>query len=233
MSVTALGKIVVVDNDENISSLLSVNLGSEGYEVVVYDSAEGVASSDLSGVRLIMADAMDGVYTGLKLLQDIKSNPTTSHIGFILCSMHDSERLIIEALDAGADDYIIKPFSLRELVARAKAVIRRHARHIGPTSQGTTLKFHTLTLDLMTKRATDGDTVLTLTKTEYSILELLLKNMNNYVSRAEIYKNVWKDALDKSNDRIVDTNISRLRKKLGDLGGYLVNRSGLGYMMKL
>lgn len=233
MSVAALDKIVIVDSDENITSLLSVNLRSEGYEVVIYDNAEAAAASDLAGVRLIMADAMDSVYSGIKLLQDIKNNPLTAHIGFIICSLHDSERLIIEALDAGADDYIIKPFSLRELVARTKAVMRRHARHVGPASQGTTLKFHTLTLDLMTKRATDGDDVLTLTKTEYSILELLLKNMNNYVTRTEIYKSVWKDALDKSNDRIVDTNISRLRKKLGDLGSHLVNRSGLGYMMKL
>ncbi len=233
MSVTALGKIVVVDDDPNITSLLTVNLGSEGYEVIVYPKADGVATSDLAGVRLILADSMDNVYTGLNLLHDIKGNPLTSHIGFILCSMHDSERLIIEALDAGADDFIIKPFSLRELVARTKAVMRRHARHVTPTSQGTTITFHSLTLDLLTKRATDGDTVLSLTKTEYSILEHLLKNMNNYVSRAEIYKSVWKDAVDKSNDRIVDTNISRLRKKLGDLGSNLVNRSGLGYMMKL
>ena len=85
----------------------------------------------------------------------------------------------------------------------------------------------------MTRRVTDGDKVLTLTKTEYAILELLLKQVNNYVTRAEIYKNVWKDDIEKSNDRIVDTNISRLRRKLGDLGGNLINRSGLGYMMKL
>lgn len=233
MSVTALGKIVVVDNDENITSLLGVNLGSEGYEVIICPEAKGVAKSDLSGVRLIMADAMDSDYSGIMLLNDIKSNPVTAHIGFILCSMHDSERLIIEALDAGADDYIVKPFSLRELVARAKAVIRRHARFIdaAPTT-GTTIDFHSLHLDLMTRSVTDNGQVLTLTKTEYSILELLLKQVGTYVSRAEIYKTVWKDDLAKSNDRIVDTNISRLRKKLGPLAVHLINRSGLGYMMK-
>ena len=232
MPATTLGKIIVVDDDENISSLLSVNLGSEGYDVAVYDNAEDVIGSDLSGVRLIVADAMDCGFTGISLLNELKSNPLTVHIGFIICSMHDSERLIIEALDAGADDYIVKPFSLRELVARAKAVIRRHARSSAAT-QGTTIEFHTLRLDLMTRRVIDGDNVLTLTKTEYAILEMLLKQVNNYVSRAEIYKNVWKDDLEKSNDRIVDTNISRLRKKLGDLGGHLINRSGLGYMMRL
>ncbi len=232
MSVTALGKIAIVDNDENITSLLSMNLSSEGYDVTIYNDAASAAGADLSGVRLIIADAMDCEYTGMRLLGEIKSNPMTANIGFIICSMHDSERLIIESLDAGADDYIVKPFSLRELVARSKAVIRRHARFVGEAKQGTTIEFHSLKLDLLTKRVTDNDTVLTLTKTEYAILEMLLKNVNNYVTRAEIYKNVWKDDLEKSNDRIVDTNISRLRKKLGDLGGHLINRSGLGYMMK-
>lgn len=233
MSITALGKILVVDNDENISSLLSVNLGSEGFDVIVYSDPEEVNISDLGGVRLIVSDAMDREYSGIKLLQTLKSNPLTAHIGFIICSACDSERLIIEALDAGADDYIVKPFSLRELVARAKAVIRRHARALGAAvTQGTVIEFHSLSLDLMTRRVTDGGNVLTLTKTEYAILELLLKQVGNYVSRAVIYKNVWKDDIEKSNDRIVDTNISRLRKKLGDLGSHLINRSGLGYMMK-
>lgn len=233
MSITALGKILVVDSDENISSLLSVNLGSEGFDVIVCADPREVDLSDLGGVRLIVADAMDCEYSGIKLLQTVKGNPMTVHIGFIICSMCDSERIIIEALDAGADDYIVKPFSLRELVARAKAVIRRHARALGaPVSQGTVIEFHSLTLDLMTGRVTDGGDVLTLTKTEYAILELLLKQVGNYVSRAVIYKNVWKDDIEKSNDRIVDTNISRLRKKLGDLGSHLINRSGLGYMMK-
>lgn len=232
MSVTALGKILIVDRDDNISSLLSVNLRSEGYDVSIHKDASGVKDADLGAVRLIVADAMDETYSGISLLNDIKSNPMTSHIGYIICTMLDSERTIIEALDAGADDYIVKPFSLRELVARAKAVIRRHSGHIAK-AQGTNIQFHSLNVDLLTGRVTDGDTVLTLTKTEYAILELLLKNMNNYVSRVEIYKKVWKDDLEKSNDRIVDTNISRLRKKLGELSGHLINRSGLGYMMKL
>lgn len=232
MSVTALGKILIVDKDDNISTLLSVNLRSEGYDVAIYSDPKEALESDMSAVRLIIADVMDEEFNGLRLLGEIKNNPLTSHIGFIICSLNDSERLVIEALDGGADDYIVKPFSLRELVARAKAVTRRHAR-INAPAQGTTLKFHNLTLDMLTGLVTAGDTVLTLTKTEHAILELLLKNVNNYVSRAEIYKTVWKDDIEKANDRIVDTNISRLRKKLGDLAAHLINRSGLGYMMKL
>lgn len=232
MSVTALGKIIIADSDENISSLLSVNLRSEGYEVDVINDALNVKDKDLSGIKLIIGDVMGDEYAGISLLRDIKNNPMTAHVGFIICSIVDRERAIIGALDAGADDYIVKPFSLRELIARANAVIRRHARYSMP-ARGTSIKFHSLTLDLLTGRVTDGDTVLKLTKTEYVILELLLKNVNNYVSRAEIYRHVWKDDIEKNNDRIVDTNISRLRKKIGDLASHLVNRSGLGYMMKL
>lgn len=230
MSVTALGKIVIVDNDENISSLLSVNLRSEGYDIVVYADADDVAANDLNGVNLVIADRMDAPYSGMSLLRDMKANPMTSHIGFILYSSNDSERLIIEALDAGADDYIVKPFSLREFVARSKAVIRRHSHNNAPA---TVLRFHSLTVDLMTGRVADGDNVLTMTKTEYEILQLLLRNVNNYVSRTEIYRRVWKENISRANERIVDTNISRLRKKLGELGPHLINRTGIGYMMRL
>lgn len=233
-------KIVIVDNDENITSLLSVNLRSEGYEVVVRADAGDVMPGDLAEASLVIADGMDSAYSGLEFLQDLKANPKTSQIGFILYSVNDSERIVIEALDAGADDYIVKPFSLRELVARTKAVIRRHSRtQINPSVTAETdaapevLRFHSLTLDPRTGRVTDGDNVLTMTKTEYLILQLLVKNVNNYVSRSEIYSQVWNNNSEKSNERIVDTNISRLRKKLGELSACLINRPGLGYMMKL
>lgn len=229
---TTLGKIIIVESNEAISSLLRINLGCEGYEVTVHDSASSVADADLGGVKLIIADAMADSYSGIHLLADIKGSPMTAHVGFIVCSVNDSERLIIEALDAGADDYVIKPFSLRELVARVKSVIRRYSRH-AVQAPGNVLRFHSLSVDLVSRRVSDGDTVLTLTKTEYAILELLLKNVNNYVTRIQIYKSVWSGDIEKANDRIVDTNISRLRKKLGRLGSHLVNRSGMGYMMQM
>lgn len=231
MPVTALGKLAVVDRDQNIASLLSINLRSEGYDVLVFHDAESLKADDFTGVRLVVADGMEEGLGGLTLLKELKTNPLTRHIGYIVCSSVDSERTVIASLDAGADDYIVKPFSLRELVARVKAVIRRHARQ-NSSEPASVLRFRTLEVDLLTNRVSDGEQVLSLSKTEYAILELLLRNVDNYVSRAEIYRNVWKDDLTKSNERIVDTNISRLRKKLGPLGDYLINRTGLGYMMK-
>lgn len=231
MSVTALGKIVIVDNDQSIASLLNLNLRSEGYETLVYHDARNLSAGEFAGVRLVIADGMDDELSGLLLLKALKANPLTRNIGFIVCSSVDSERTIIASLDAGADDYIVKPFSLRELVARVKAVIRRHVRQ-NVSEPASVLRFHSLEVDLLTCKVNDGGNVLSLTRTEYAILELLLRNVNNYVSRAEIYKNVWKDDLTKTNERIVDTNISRLRKKLGELSQFLINRTGLGYMLK-
>lgn len=234
MLAASLGKIIIVDEDDNISKLLQINLTSEGYEIVIYDDAERASMADLSDVSLVIADAMTAPYSGLDLLDKVRSSPLNSHVGFIICSSLDSERYIIEALDSGADDYIIKPFSLREMVARIKSVLRRHGRAVSAVkSEGNTLTYKTLTNDLMTRRVCDGDTVLTLTKTEYAILTLLMRNINNYVTRLEIYNSVWKASPAKSNSRIVDTNISRLRKKLGELSDGLINSSGLGDMLKL
>lgn len=226
---TALGKILIVDDDENIADLLSVNLRSEGYQVDTISQASDVLHLDLSDTNLIIADAMKQNFTGMQLLENLKENPVTSHLGFIATSSDDSERRVIEALDKGADDYVVKPFSLRELIARIRSVLRRHAvqARVSPSNR---LCFQTLVVDLTTRIVTDDGMQLPLSRTEYLILVLLLKNIGVPTSRREIFNNVWKDSPEMSNDRIVDTNISRLRKKLGDVGSYIQNRSGLGYM---
>ena len=226
---TALGKILIVDDDENIADLLSVNLRSEGYQVDTISQASDVLHLDLSDTNLVIADAMKQNFNGMQLLENLKENPATSHLGFIATSSDDSERCVIEALDKGADDYVVKPFSLRELIARSRSVLRRHAVQ-ARVSSSNRLCFQTLVVDLTTRIVTDDGMQLPLSRTEYLILVLLLKNIGVPTSRREIFNNVWKDSPEMSNDRIVDTNISRLRKKLGDVGSYIQNRSGLGYM---
>ncbi len=150
-------------------------------------------------------------------------------MGYIITTSDDSERRVIEALDNGADDYVVKPFSLRELMARIRSVLRRHSvrARVAPSTK---LCFQSLSVDTSTRTVSDDGMQLQLTRTEYLILVLLLKNIGVPTSRKEIFNNVWKDSPEMSNDRIVDTNISRLRKKLGDVGSYIQNRSGLGYM---
>lgn len=225
----SLGHILIVDNDPNITELLSVNLRSEGYSVSLADVAANVDRDNQGETRLVIVDSMHEEYSGMDLIYDFKDDPQTEHIGIILCSTFKSERMIIDALDAGADDYIVKPFSLRELVARVKSVMRRHAAR--PAKGGNIISFKELTVDQTTQSVKIGGVPVTLSKIEYAILLLLLKNIDNYVPRIEIHRKVWNDDSAGANERIVDTNISRLRKKLGEVGNHIVNRSGHGYMI--
>lgn len=223
----ALGHILIVDDDNDICELLQVNLRSEGYVVSVEHTAENVDLSSLDRTLLVIVDAMKQPYSGMDLIYDLKDDPRTEHISVILYSSIRSERMVIDALDAGADDYVVKPFSLRELLARIKSVLRRRSRRSGAN----VLSFHGLTVDPVTQTVKLEGTPIQLTKTEYAILTMLLKNVDSFVSRVEIHRSVWSDDTAGANERIVDTNISRLRKKLGDLAPHLKSRTGHGYML--
>lgn len=229
ISTPSLGHILIVDDDTNITELLSINLKSEGYSVAVENTATNVDRGEQGETRLVIVDAMKQEYSGLDLVYDFRDDPRTEQIGIILYSTFKSERMVIDALDAGADDYIVKPFSLREMLARIKAVLRRHNSSGG--HGGNMLTFQSLTVDQTNQSVKINGVPVTLTKTEYAILVVLLKNQDNYVTRAEMRNKIWTDDKAGSNERIVDTNISRLRKKLGDLGNRIVNRSGHGYMI--
>ena len=226
----SIGLILLVDDEENIAELLKYNLEAERYSIKIVTKAAAVAGIDLFDCRLVIADAMSQAYTGMDLLRDLKANPVTAHIPFIILSSNDSEETIVDALDAGADDYLLKPFSLRELVARIRAVFRRHPVQARPMATATTLRLGTLRVDQLTRTVTDASgRPLPLTPTEYLILAFLLKNKNRFFRRIQIYDEVWHNADAPVNDRVVDTNISRLRKKLGDAALCLVNRTGQGY----
>lgn len=223
------GHILIVDDDSNITELLAVNLRSEGYTVEVLTTAEDVDRRLQSRTRLVIVDAMKQPYSGMDLIYDFKDDPLTEHIGIILYSPIKSERMVIDALDAGADDYIVKPFSLRELVARVKSIIRRH--HPKAVAVNNELTFKDLSVDVNNQTVKLNGAPLKLSNTEFAILNVLLNNVDTPVPRAVIHKAVWADETAGLNERVVDTNISRLRKKLGPMGSYIVNRSGQGYML--
>lgn len=223
-----MGQILIVDDDSNICKLLQVNLRSEGYTVDVEEVAGNVDRSALESTQLVIVDAMNQPYSGMDLIYDLKDNPATEHIGIILYSNIKSERMVIDALDAGADDYMVKPFSLREMVARVKSVMRRHRL---PARTAAVVTFESKEVDFGSQTVRIDGKPVSLSKTEFSILAILLKNVNSYVSRVEIHRRVWDDGTAGINERIVDTNISRLRKKLGEVGARIVNRSGHGYMI--
>lgn len=228
-SPASLGNILIVDDDSNIVDLLSVNLKSEGYSVRVIGRTSEVRPDDLRNTHLMLVDGADQEPTGCELIGMLKATPEGAPVGMIYYSEYDSERVLIEALDAGADDSVRKPFSLREILARVRAVMRRR-RAMSSVATANVVRFKNKTVDLQRREVTVGGEPAGLSNTEFAILELLLRNTAGYTSRVEIFKSVWPEGVG-VNERIVDTNISRLRRKLGPLGACIVNRSGLGYML--
>lgn len=225
-----LGNILIVDDDKAIADLLRLNLKTEGYNVDVLESAADLSPMDLRDIHLLIVDASRQEPSGCELIAALRSTPPGDRIGIIYCADLSSEKTLITALDAGADDVVRKPFSLREMLARVRAVLRRRCRGASSVADANIITFKRMKVDLSLRTVSINGELLPLSSTEFSILELLLRNANSFTSRMEIFKRVWPDGTG-ANERIVDTNISRLRRKLGSIGACIVNRSGLGYML--
>ncbi|HIZ85247.1 MAG TPA: response regulator transcription factor [Candidatus Coprenecus stercoravium] len=230
-------KILVVDDEETICEILQFNLEIEGFEADVAYSAEQALKMDLKSYSLILLDIMMGGMSGFKMAQMLKKDPATASIPIIFCTAKDTEDNKIAGLTLGADDYISKPFSVREVVARVKSVLRRCAQQ--PQSQqvkpagkadvdGESISYNGLRLDLLKHKCYIDGAEVQLTKKEMEIMTLFLRNSGRVLSREEILHNVWSDEVVVL-DRTIDVNITRLRKKIGEYGKYIVTRQGYGY----
>ncbi|MFI3304740.1 MAG: response regulator transcription factor [Rikenellaceae bacterium] len=221
-------RILVVDDEEAICEILQLNLISEGYDVDVAYSAEEALKLDLKIYSLLLLDIMMGEMSGYKMLQKLRENESTRHIPVIFCSAKDTKDDTITGLNLGADDYIAKPFLAREVVARVKSVLRRSVGGRVDVAQTNVVEFSTLKLDLNRKQCNIGGVDVPMTKKEFEILALLLQNRNTIFSRQDILSRVWDDEIIVV-DRTIDVFITRLRKKIGDLGKHIVTRLGYGY----
>lgn len=224
---TADGKILIVDTDSMSAELLQFRFESEGFGSEIVRDGHKALEMDLSAYALVLVDLMDCEFNGLMFTKAVKRNPETFSVPVIMLSSTDSEDDIVAGLDAGADDFISKPFSSRELIARVRSVIRRR-RMMSARRAATAVRFGDLTLDLSTGSVVVGNTRLSLTRTEYIILAMFMRNRGSFFDRSEIRHEAWENE-DEVSDRAVDTNISRLRKKLGSYGRHIVNRQGFGY----
>lgn len=220
-------KILVVDDEEAICEILQLNLISEGYEVDVAYSAEEALRLNLRSYSLLLLDIMMGDMSGYKMLQKLREDESTSHIPVIFCSAKDTKDDTITGLNLGADDYIAKPFLAREVIARVKSVLRRSVDR-SDVAKDSLVKFEGITLDLNRKQCEVDGRDVPMTKKEFEILALLIQNRNTIFSRQDILRRVWDDEVVVV-DRTIDVFITRLRKKIGDMGKHIVTRLGYGY----
>lgn len=221
------GIVLLIDSDASILDLLRGILCTDGFEVETCSSAEEALVKRLDKYRLIVSEIDLDQIDGYEFLERIKDMPSTAHIPLIFCTSRDGENDIIEGLNSGADDYVVKPFSLREMLARIRSVLRRH-RMVAPAAQNKTINYKSLSVDLSSRTVKiDGQDV-AFTPTEFVILSLLIKNRGSVFSREDIFKAAWPGETEVSK-RTVDVNISRIRKKLDLYGANIVNRSGVGY----
>lgn len=230
-------RILVVDDEQDLCEILLYNLKAAGYDAEAAYSGEtafeqivnrtrlALSSSEKSFDLLILDVMMPGM-SGFELAERLKGNPATSSIPIIFLTAKDTEDDMLQGFGLGADDYVTKPFSVREVVARVKAVLARsQSTAIGETI----VSFEGLVLDLGKKSATvDGESV-SLTKTEFELLGLLLRHRGQVFSRQQIFDAVWPEDVVVS-DRTVDVNITRMRKKIGRYSSCIVTRQGFGYL---
>ena len=220
-------RILVVDDEEDLCEILKFNLENEGYGVDTANSAEEALKLDLTVYNLLLLDVMMGEISGFKMASILKKDKSTAHIPIIFITAKDTENDTITCFNLGADDYISKPFSLREVIARVKAVIRRTAVTVEkPVIEE--LTYRGLSLNITQKKVCIDGHEVPLTKKEFEILLLLLQNKGRVFSREDILAKVWQEEVYVL-DRTIDVNITRLRKKVGEYGKCIVTRLGYGY----
>ena len=217
-------RILIIDDERDLCEILLFNLNAAGYEAHAVYSAEEALASVLS-YDLLLLDVMMPGMSGFELAERLKSEPKTSAIPIIFLTAKDTEDDTLQGFDLGADDYITKPFSVREVLARVKAVLHRS---LPQNHREGSLRFEGLVVDFARKTiVADGEPV-ELTKTEFELLSLLLTHRGKVLSRQQLLDGAWPQGVVVT-DRTVDVNIARLRKKIGQYSAYIVARQGFGY----
>lgn len=228
-------RILVVDDEESLCEILKFNLEREGYDVTTALSAEEALTLNLGTYDLMIIDVMMGELSGFGFARILRKKSETAETPIIFCTARDSVEDKIKGLDIGADDYIPKPFSIAEVIARVRSVLRRSKRHATsevavatPEAEGGLISFEGLEVNTMRKTCSVDGQEVSLTRKELDILVLLLESRGTILSREQIMKRVWSNEVVVL-DRTIDVNITRMRKKLGKYGNHIITRTGYGY----
>ena len=223
-----MATILIAEDDHAISDLVAYNLERAGHTpLAAYDGLTALEVARRDKPELILLDQMMPGMDGHGVLRELRRDSRTQNIPVIFLTAKDTENDMLTGFNLGADDYISKPFSIRQVVARVKAVLRRTSDK-EKVPENECLKYETLSLDTKRiKASVDGQEV-PLTKKEFEILLLLLQNKGRVFSREDILGRIWSDEVYVL-DRTIDVNITRLRKKIGIYGKCIVTRLGYGY----
>ena len=216
-------RVLVVEDDKDLAELLAYNLKKEGYEVFVcLKGAEAIKLIESENPDLVLLDVMLPDFDGFRIAEYIRNSEEFKDIPIVFITAKDMEQDKLRGFNLGADDYITKPFSVKELVARVKAVLRRY----GKEKRQTKFKLGNIEIDVEKKEVKRGEELIDLTPTEFLILQALIENYGKPVSRDYLIERILKRDV---YDRTVDVHIKKLREKLGDEGKFIQTVRGFGY----
>lgn len=227
-------RILIVDDEQDLCEILQFNLTAAGYEADVAYSAEEALEKIANAVKpsngkinkpynLLLLDVMMPGMSGFELAERLKQEEASAHIPIIFLTAKDTEEDMLQGFGLGADDYVTKPFSVREVMARVRAVLSRTAE-----PAHTLLAYEGLTIDTVCKTVCVDGTEVSITRTEFDLLHWLLSHQGQVFSRQQLLESVWpRDVV--VTERTVDVTVTRLRKKIGPYAGNIVARPGFGY----
>lgn len=229
-------RILVVDDEESYCEILKYNLEKEGFDVDTADSAETALGYDLSLYQLMIVDIMMEKLSGFDFAKRVRNNPAVENVPIIFCSALNGEDETVMGLNIGADDYITKPFTIGEVIARVRAVLRRSRApqqvvyNVPKTVYEPDITFKTMRINRNEKVCYINGEEVPLSRKEFDLLLFFLTHRERIHSRDEIMNQVWGNV--EVTNRAIDTNITRLRKKIAPYGENIVTRLGFGYGFK-
>jgi two-component system phosphate regulon response regulator PhoB len=226
----------VVEDEPDIAALIAYQLTREGFRVeTVGNGTEALDAVGREVPDLVVLDRMLPGLSGDEVLERLKGEPSTANLPVLVLTAKREQEDRIEGLELGADDYLTKPFSPRELVLRARAILRR-VQEAGVTAGGRTLRAGPIRLDVESHRTTIDGEELTLTPTEFRLLQALMERRGRTQSRKQLLEKAWSvesGVSDRIQTRTVDMHVRRLRAKLGDVGEWIQTVRGFGYRLKV
>ena len=216
---TSEKRLLVVDDEETLREGLCTYLEQEGYVVDTAASAENALEYDITKYDLLLLDIMMDKMSGTELAALLKENPATADIPIIFLTAKDRDDDMVAGLQLGADDYIVKPFSIKNVIARIEAVLRRTS--VKKKQEG-------IVCDRQMLACTIDGSIVKLPRKEFEILALFLEHPGRIFTREEVMHRVWPDDVVVF-DRTVDVHITKLRNKIAPYGKHIISRSGYGY----